>query len=141
LFALVSGEVWHKWWWRGSDGATGWSDWHMLTRLDMHAVDIASSSVKDGHMEVFAIDGSGRLRHRWYWRKPGWSNWEDMPVPPKSPITAITAGSHSDRHQELFALTVDGKIHHAWNWLADDGRPDWTAGSEWSPWHEMPTLR
>ncbi len=118
----------------------------------MRATDLAVSSLTDGHLEVFAISAAGRLRHRWYWREAGWSDWTDMPAPAPAKaastpgstanmLTAIAAGTHSDRHQEIFALGSGGDVYHAWNWLKDNGSPNWEAWSEWSPWHEMPPVR
>jgi hypothetical protein len=137
LFAIVNGEIWHRWWWRND----GWSDWHQQAAIGMHATDIAVSSLKEGHLEVFALNEGGRgLRHRWYWAGHGWSSWEDFPVPDGSPLTAIAAVSGSMRHQEIFGRKGSGKIVHAWNWLSDDGKPDWESWSEWSKWHWMPDV-
>lgn len=77
LFVLVEGEVWHRWWMPEPQ----WSDWHKLTRLGMTATDIAVSSLTEGHLEVYALDATGRMRHRWYWPEPGWSDWTDMTTP------------------------------------------------------------
>ena len=137
LFAIVDGEIWHRWWWRND----GWSGWHQQAPVGMRATDIAVSSLKEGHIEVFALDSSGRrLRHRWYWSGHGWSGWEDFPMPDGSPLTAITATSGSVRHQEIFGRKGSGKVVHAWNWLRDDGKPNWESWSEWSKWHWMPNV-
>ena len=136
LFAIVDGEIWHRWWWRND----GWSAWHRQAPADMRATDIAVSSMKKDHLEVFAIDAGGRIRHRWYWAGRGWSDWQDFPLPGGSRVSALAAISGSARHQEIFGLTASGKIVHAWNWLADDGKPDWEASSNWSEWHSTPNL-
>ena len=136
LFAIVDGEIWHRWWWRND----GWSAWHQQPPVGMRATDIAVSSMKEGHIEVFAIDGGGRLRHRWYWAGHGWSDWEDFPAPDGSQLIAIAAASHSPRHQEIYGLKGSGKVVHAWNWLHNDGRPDWESWSDWSDWHFMPDV-
>ena len=135
LFAIVDGEIWHRWWWRND----GWSAWHRQAPADMRATDIAVSSMKKDHLEVFAIDAGGRIRHRWYWAGRGWSDWQDFPLPGGSRVSALAAISGSARHQEIFGLTASGEIVHAWNWLADDGKPDWEASSNWSEWHSTPT--
>ena len=106
----------------------------------MHATDIAVSSLKGGHIEIFAISDLGRLRHRWYWAGHGWSGWADFPVPNGSKLTAIAAASASPRHLEIYGLKGSGKVVHAWNWLKDDAKPDWECRSEWSKWHWMPAL-
>jgi hypothetical protein len=36
-------------------GTEGTSGWNMLARFGMEAVDITSSSLKDGHLKVFAV--------------------------------------------------------------------------------------
>lgn len=91
-------------------------------------------------MGVFAIDGNGRLRHRWYWAGHGWSGWEDFPTPDGSRLTAIAASSGATRHQEIFGLKASGKVVHAWNWLDDDDKPDWESPSHWSDWNFMPNI-
>lgn len=136
LFAIVDGEIWHRWWWQND----GWSDWRPQARVGMRATDIAVSSLKEGHIEVFAISDRGRPRHRWYWAGHGWSDWEDFPVPDGSRLAAIATASKSPRHQEIYGLKGSGKVVHAWNWLHDDGKPDWESWSEWSKWHWMPGL-
>jgi hypothetical protein len=137
LFAIVDGEIYHRWWWRND----GWSSWHQQERVGMRAHDIAVSSLKQGHFEIFALDeDGGRLRHRWYWVGQGWSRWEDLPMPNGTPLKAIAATSGSLRHQEIFGLKGSGKVVHAWDWLSDDGKPDWESWSQWSKWHSMPPL-
>jgi hypothetical protein len=136
LFAIADGEIWHRWWWRND----GWSDWHRQAPVGVRATDIAVSSLKRGHIEIFAMSDVGRLRHRWYWAGHGWSDWEDFPVPDGSRLTAIAAASNSPRHQEIYGLKASGKVVHAWNWLEDDGKPDWESWSEWSKWHWMPRV-
>lgn len=131
LFAVVDGEIWHRWWWRND----GWSDWYQQAPAGMRVTDISVSSLKEGHIEIFALNGSGRMRHRWYWAGHGWSGWEEFPTPLGSRLTAITAVSGSARHQEVFGLKTSGRVTHAWNWLKDDGKPDWESWSEWSAWH------
>src|SRR5205807_1622899 len=98
------------------------------------AISAACSSLTEGHLEVFVLDDSGRIHHRWWWPDPNWSDWYQMPAPPAAArITAMAAGSHHDHHQELVAVAADGSVHHMWNWLAPDG------ASSWSDWHQMPT--
>lgn len=77
LFSIVDGEIWHRWWWRND----GWSDWHQQAPVGMHATDIAVSSLKAGHLEVFALNDGGRVRHRWYWAGHGWSRWRTSRCP------------------------------------------------------------
>jgi hypothetical protein len=137
LFAVVDGEIHHRWWWRND----GWSSWHHQASASMHTADIAVSSLKKDHLEVFALAERGtQLRHRWYWAGHGWSAWEDFPVPDGTPLTAVAANSGSERHQEIFGLKGSGKVVHAWNWLRNDGKADWESWSEWSNWHSMPPV-
>ena len=134
LFAIVDGEIHHRWWWRDS----GWSGWHRQAPAGLRATDIAVSSLMEGHLEVFALDETGRLRHRWYWSGPGnWSDWEDFPRPDGSKVTAIAVSSIGRRHQEIFGLKASGKVVHAWNWLKKDGKPNWESWSDWSKWTSM----
>lgn len=136
LFAIVDGEIWHRWWWRND----GWSSWRQQAAVGRYAAGIAVSTLKEGHIEVFALSHAGQLRHRWYWAGHGWSGWQDFPVPGGSRLIAITAASNSPRHQEIFGLKSSGEIVHTWNWLHDDGKPDWDSWSEWSTWHQMPPI-
>lgn len=131
LFAIVDGQIRHRWWWRND----GWSGWHRQAPVGIRATDIAVSSLKEGHLEVFALDATGRIRHRWYWAGHGWSEWTDLPGPKGAKVTAIAAGSIGDRHQELFGLKESGKVTRVWNWLSKDGKPDWESWSKWSDWH------
>lgn len=91
----------------------------------------ACSSMAVGHLEVFAADAAGRLRHRWFWPDDGWSDWYDFEVPDGCAVVAVAAGSHDDGHQEVFIGGADGSLFHRWNWLTDDG------GSTWSEWHQL----
>jgi hypothetical protein len=91
----------------------------------------ACSSMSVGHLEVFAADAQGGLRHRWFWPDDGWSDWYDFAVPDGCAVVAVAAGSHDDGHQEVFIGTADGSLLHRWNWLTDEGR------STWSEWHHL----
>ena len=105
---------------------------HVQTR-GFNPPTIACSSLTSGHLEVFAVDVSGGLRHRWYWSGGNWSGWQGIPAPAAGRVIAVAAGSHSDRHQELVAVAADGSVHHRWNFLGQDE-------SWWSDWHPMPAL-
>jgi hypothetical protein len=95
-----------------------------------HAIPpIAASSLTDGHMEVFALASDRRLRHRWYWPDPNWSDWHDMPMP-SGWVTAMAVGSKNDYHQEI-AVAVGGTVHHRWWTGWDEG---WSAGTPCLRW-------
>jgi hypothetical protein len=94
-------------------------------------MDLAFSSNIADTLEIYALDGRGRIHHRWWWRDQGWSEgWAPMDTPGGRPVTAIAAGPYADYHQELFAI-VDGESWHRWYW-ADRG---W---SGWSSWEDFP---
>jgi hypothetical protein len=131
LFAIVDGEIWHRRWWRND----GWSGWQQQAPVGMRAIDMAVSTLNEGHIEVFALDDGGRIRHRWYWAGRGWSDWEDFSRPQGSRLTAITAASNGPRHQEIYGLKESGKVANTWNHLHNDGKPDWDSWSEWAKWH------
>jgi HrpA-like RNA helicase len=90
---------------------------------------VACSSMSSGHLEVFAADAQGVLRHRWFWPEEGWSDWYEMDVPEGRVVVSVAAGSLDDRHQEVFIAGADGSIYHRWNWLSDA-----EGGSTWSDW-------
>jgi hypothetical protein len=91
-------------------------------------VDVAFASMIPGRLEVFALDKTGKIRHRgWPEGNGWWSPWQDMASPDRPMVTAIAAGSYSDEHEELFAIS-DGTVwHKSWS-RAIDGSSDW---SEW----------
>ena len=56
LFAIVGGEIRHRWYWAD----TNWSPWHQQAPVGTRATDIAVSSLREGHIEVFALNDDGR---------------------------------------------------------------------------------
>ena len=90
---------------------------------------IAASSLSEDHIEVFVLATGRKLRHRWYWPDPGWSDWHDLPLP-DGRATAVAAGSKGINHQEI-AVAAGDTVHHRW----------WTGqGDGWSEWSAMPQL-
>lgn len=141
------GSVFHRWNWLADDDVPAhecrseWSEWFEMPAVPGPVRSIACSSLGTGHLEVFVICGDGTIRHRWWWDEAGWSDWEDIPAPPRGQATTIAAGSHHARHQELVVGCDDGSVHHRWNWLADDeATPARQRRSEWSFWHPMPSV-
>ncbi|SBW25381.1 hypothetical protein FDG2_4530 [Candidatus Protofrankia californiensis] len=88
---------------------------------------IACSSITSNHIEVFVLNDTEQLWHRWFSPGPNWSAWENM-WRPDGQVSAVAAGFHDDGHQEI-AVAIGGTVHHRW----------WDNG--WSDWHEMPTVR
>jgi hypothetical protein len=120
--AVAVGDTVCNRWWTGE--GSGWSGWDVMPRLGAPVVDLAFSSKIADELEIYALDGRGRIHHRWWWRDQGWSEgWTPMDAPAGRPVTAIAAGSYADYHQELFAI-VDGEVWHRWLWRNDG----------WSAW-------
>jgi hypothetical protein len=132
LAVAVGGTVYHKWWWQDEAGSH-WDTWHEMPSVAAPVTDLAMSSLVAGHLEVFAVDGDGAIRHCWYgdewFARPGWSDWHDMTGPEGRPVSAIDVGSEASHHQEVFAI-AGGAVWHRWFWR----------GSGWADWEEMPGL-
>jgi TIR domain len=75
VFAVDSGgRLWHRWW----NGSSGWSGWHVFQSNPL-SPPITSCSLRDGHIEVFAVDSAtNSVIHSWS-NEPGvWSGWVPM---------------------------------------------------------------
>jgi hypothetical protein len=136
LAAVADGEVWHRQR-QGEPGSTpAWSDWQRLTGTRTAVTDVACSSRGPGHVEVFAVDRSGRISRGDYTDEGGWSAWQDMPVPAGQRVTAITSTSHPfSPYQKLAVLTTAGQVYHAWRSAFGPG-----GESGWTPWRDLPAL-
>jgi len=125
--AVAAGQAVYHRWWQDRDGEH-WSEWAEMPALGAPVTDLALSSVVTGHLEIFALDSGGRIRHRWYgaewFDRPGWSEWNDMEGPPAGRVSAIAVGSEANHHQEIFAV-ADGAVWHRWWWRGDGWSPRW----------------
>jgi hypothetical protein len=78
-----------------------------------HAIPpIAASSLTDGHMEVFVLASDRRLRHRWYWPDPNWSDCSRRERPHLAPLVVARLGL-------VQRLDFDG---HPWRSAGDRDR-------------------
>jgi hypothetical protein len=128
LAAVAGDTIYHR---RCVNGR--WSGWDAMPPLRAEITDVAFASITAGHLEAFALDSTGRIRHRAWPEGNGWSQWQDMPAPQGRAVTAIAAGAHSDMSQELFAI-ADGTVwQRSWGRAADG----W---SDWDEWQQLPPL-
>jgi hypothetical protein len=74
VFAVGSdGRLWHQWWSR-----SGWSGWHVF-RSDPISPPITACSLRDGHIEIFAVDAAtNSVLHCWSYEPGLWSEWVPM---------------------------------------------------------------
>lgn len=125
LAAVVGDTVYHRRWMSGQS-----SGWDVMPPLGARIVDVAFASMILGRLEVFVLDGSGRMSHReWPEAYGGWSEWEEIASPDGQTMTVVAAGSHSVEHEDLFTITGGSIWQKTWG-RADDGFSDW---SEWRP--------
>ena len=131
-----SGAIWHRWFPGGDDA--NWSEWHPMPGLPsgLPARSLASGSHRPGHQELVAVDSSGAVFNRWFWRTDGWSDWAEMDGVPRSGDShrSLALSSLVEGHHEVFLATTGGgstQYWHRWFWLPD---------RLWSTWHEMPAL-
>ena len=108
------------------DYGDGWSDWNDFCNGEDAITATTCCSRAENAWELYAVDGSGALRHRWYRFGDPWSEWHSMAAP--GPVTAIASGSYAEGHQELFIADEGGTVFHRWQHGGDD----------WWPWTWMP---
>ena len=113
------------------DRKAGWGSWTRLP-ASRPVVDVACARRDPRALELFALDGDGRIYHQ-PWRpppRPGQPAWEPL-AGPAGRVVAIAATGYGAGHQILAALTSDGAVH--WS-----GSPHGaTAQAGWSPWHSL----
>jgi hypothetical protein len=71
VFAVDNrGVLWHRWW-----SPSGWSGWDAFPGKRI-APPLSACSLKDGHIEVFALDpATNRVIHRWSDQPASWHDW------------------------------------------------------------------
>lgn len=132
----VAGGIPHlRQWWRDERGMwLTWAAWmdardaRPFAPADVQ--DLAVTSPATGHLEVFALDGSGRAWHRWIRPRRGqqdaqWSLWESLPLPPGK-VTALAAAALDENGQLLIAV-ADGTVHAS----------SWDRKSGWTSWYSL----
>jgi hypothetical protein len=74
VFAVDSnGRLWHRWW-----SPSGWSGWHVL-RSNPISPPVTACSLRDGHIEIFAVDAAtNSVLHSWSDEPGSWSEWIPM---------------------------------------------------------------
>ena len=106
----------------------------LLMTVDVHGVDNASLSRPyigkgaDGQLELFRLDGDGKLCHRW--RRSGngeWSPWSNLGG---SLLPGLAIANNSSGFMEVFAVDRETrKLVHI--------RQLTTSSSDWSPWKNL----
>jgi hypothetical protein len=136
LVGVAGGEVWHRQRQGAPDSMPAWSDWERLTGIRPGVTDVACSSRGTEHVEVFAADGRGLISRLDYTERDGWSAPQDLPVPARQRVAAITSTSHPfSPYQKLAVLTTAGQVYHAWRSAFGPG-----GESGWTPWRDLPVL-
>ena len=98
-------------------------------RVTAAAVRMATAGIRGQHLDVWALQADGTMRHWWWPREDGNRNWsapELFRALPggAGPVVDIAAGSRGPGHAEVFAVDRRGILWHRW-WGQDDGWADW----------------
>lgn len=126
-FALDrQGAVWQRWY-----ADHRWSTWEPRRRPGSLSTisALAAASGSDGHTELFAVDSSGSIAHRWKWTGQDWSEWTGMPRPGPTgevPLRDVAAAPTSSGRMELLASDDNGEV---WQRSYRPAIQDWTAWS------------
>ena len=99
------------------------------------ALSVSASAMWEGHLEIWVLDPTGAIKHRWIDAfTDTWSEWHTLPPPEKTTVQALAnVGSrlhNTERpgRQDAFALGDHGDLFHA----------HWTDATGWSEWSRIP---
>jgi hypothetical protein len=98
-------------------------------RVTASAVRIATAGIRGQHLDVWALQADGAMRHWWWPREDGNRNWSAPEIfralpGGAGPVADIAAGSRGPGHAEVFAVDRRGSLWHRW-WGQADGWADW----------------
>jgi hypothetical protein len=135
ILAVADGTPYLKQWWQEDGSWNCWADWAELRGrgqvIPAGVRDVAVASPAPGQLDVFALDGDGRICHRRLdsvqGRDPNWSPWREIPAPPAAAIAAV---SHDENCQTLMAAADSGVQVNSWH--RRDG---------WIGWHPLTRSR
>lgn len=123
----------HRW---HSDGS--WSDWYNF-EFERPALDVAAVSGWPDHIEVYVLDTTGRVWHRWWWKNSLWDPaFHDLGQPFGGDAPrGISATSAHPGHMDVFVEAADGRVANLW--YVDGGggwnhcEDEWALTDGWWP--------
>ena len=91
---------------------------------------------KDGHLEVFSLNGANYIIHNWQENATTWYGWSQMTSPLQSQSSYVSVGTNADGRLELFFPANyygDGKaiMMHQWQTAVNVG--PWSTPAPLSP--------
>lgn len=109
-----------------------WTEWQSLGDPPGEApvIGLTALSAHPNHHEIFTLDASGQVSHRWQWDDGRWKPWYSMPAPSGAPIVDIAAGAPSRMWQELVAIDEEGTLWQRTYHYGDDVK-------DWTPWRHI----
>jgi GH25 family lysozyme M1 (1,4-beta-N-acetylmuramidase) len=91
--------------------------------VDDAGVRVAANA--DGRLEVFRLDRSGGLHHRWQTEPSGtWSGWAPLGG---QDLRRTAVGRNADGRLEAFATGGDGVLYHLWQTEPGGGWSGWAS--------------
>jgi metallophosphoesterase (TIGR03767 family) len=110
-----------------ADGGGRWSDW---TLQDGTLSAIAGQKNPYGRVELFGVDGTGRIYHRWELPTSGWSGWVHFgTVGWPASIAATSFGPGEG--VAVYATSTSGELWERIQYTAPNGS---NGGGTWSNW-------
>jgi hypothetical protein len=121
-----NGEIWQRRLARDpSSNSYAWTGW---VRVPGTASSVAAArNGNDGHLDLFALDASGRVLHAWQ-TSPGGS-WSQLTPWGDAPMAALAAATNIDGRIDLYGVDRHGDVFIRWQ--------AWPGGG-WSDWQRMP---
>ncbi|GAA3281641.1 hypothetical protein Dvina_32625 [Dactylosporangium vinaceum] len=103
-----------------------WEQWYDLGRPPTSLAGVAVSALSGSreHQEVFVVDASGGISHRWRWHDDPWSDWYEMEAP--GHLVDVAAGITSDGRYEVIVADAAGQLHQR-SYGKQDRWSDWRA--------------
>ncbi|MEU7769836.1 hypothetical protein AB0C44_00745 [Micromonospora taraxaci] len=102
-----------------------WEKWYDLGWPPTGSAGVAVSALSGSrdHQEIFVVDASGRLSHRWRWNDEPWSDWYEMEAP--GYLIDVAAGVTSENRLEIVVADADGRLHQRSYARKRDQWSDW----------------
>ena len=134
LFGLTEhGKIWHTWQYLPNNPP--WCGWVELNPgADRQWQEIATTVNQDGRLELFSIDGEGKVWHAWQQReanKPPWSEWEGLQFGFQKALEfkKLLATSNQDGRLELLGVSsTSGSV-----WRTRQKEPN----GSWNFWQRL----
>jgi hypothetical protein len=133
----ASGRVYHDWQVL-QNGTCTWSPlafWPVSASSAFRATKgIAAATSKDGRIDLFGADSTGRIHHLWQNVPSGDENWTADFVPVNSSTFRATKGiaatTEFDGRVHLFGVDPYGQVLHTWQ-NSPNGFTDWSNLGYW----------